>query len=56
MQTVFGFQQKLVYFAICIGSTAAREVPTVLDGAETHGRGQPLPQKPNSVQPASDEM
>ena len=53
---VFGFQQKLFYFVICIGFTAAREVPTMLSAEETHGRGQAGPQKPNSVQPASDEM
>lgn len=53
---VFGFQQKLFYFAILIGFTAAREVPTMLNAGETPGHGQPLPRKPNSVQPASDEM
>lgn len=56
MQLVFGFQQKLFYFVICIGFTAACEVPIMLNAAETRGHGQPLPQKPTSVQPASDEM
>lgn len=53
---VFVFQQKLFLFVICIGFTAAREVPTMLNAEETHGQGQLLPQKPNSVQLASDEM
>lgn len=53
---IFGLQQNLVYFVICIGFAAAREVPVMLNAAETHGHGEPLPQKPNSVQPASAEM
>jgi len=56
MQMVSGFQQKLFYFIVCTGFTAACEVPTMLNAAERHGHGQPPPQKPSSVQPASDEI
>lgn len=53
---IFGLQQNLVYFVICIGFAAAREVPVMLNAAETHGHEEPLPRKPNSVHPASDKM
>lgn len=56
MQMVFDLQQQPFCFVLCVGFTAAHEVPAMPNAAETHGHGQPLLQNPSSVQPGSDGL